>query len=66
MSHPHPALPPKEPYLQDVRVVVVLTDFVDSSVDGLRNKPELQPWVAKGMLDFAVFDAYHTTHLHLN
>jgi len=55
----------REPFLSEAKVVVVLTDFVQSSVEGLMKKRELQPWIDKGMLDFAVFDAYNTTHLHL-
>ncbi|APR88326.1 TPR domain protein [Minicystis rosea] len=43
--------------LEGVRFIYVLTDLAERSIEALRAHPRLQPFVARGQLDFAHFDA---------
>lgn len=43
----------------------VITDFVAQNVEALRSHPSLRPFVAAGLLDFAVFDAERDTEVRL-
>lgn len=43
----------------------IMTDLAASNVDAWRSHPALQPFILKGMLDFAVFDAVNDTSLRL-
>jgi tetratricopeptide (TPR) repeat protein len=43
-------------WLHGVQLRYVLTDFTESNLDHLRSHPELQPFVASGLLDFARYD----------
>ncbi|MDJ0754132.1 MAG: hypothetical protein QNJ45_11475 [Ardenticatenaceae bacterium] len=43
----------------------VLTDFVPETINFWQNHPQLRPWVDRGLLDFALFDAIDPQPLHL-
>ncbi|HET9210084.1 MAG TPA: hypothetical protein VFR03_06790 [Thermoanaerobaculia bacterium] len=43
--------------LSHVQVRYVMTDFTESTLDPLRRHPLLQPWIERGILDFARYDA---------
>lgn len=43
----------------------VLSDFASANVDAWKNHPKLQPYIAAGMLDVALFDAVKDKELHL-
>lgn len=43
----------------------ILSDFADATIDFWREHPRFRPYIDKGMLDFALFDAEHSEHLAL-
>lgn len=43
----------------------VLTDFVPETINFWQNHPQLRPWVDRGLLDFALFDAIDPQPLQL-
>ncbi|KAG9410957.1 hypothetical protein AC1031_018983 [Aphanomyces cochlioides] len=47
------------------RIHYVMTDFTDSNLKFWQNHPALAPYVERGSLDFAIFDATQDTSLYL-
>lgn len=51
--------------LHDLPVCYVMTDYSQRTVAGWQSHPQLQPWVAAGRLDFALFDGEQDDSLTL-
>lgn len=51
--------------LHDIRFTYVMTDLAEKNISYWRTHKHLQPYVAKGMLDFARFDAENPAPLEL-
>jgi tetratricopeptide (TPR) repeat protein len=51
--------------VHDLRVVLIMTDFVAANVEHWRGREEFSASIAAGNLDFALFDLEHDQSLHL-
>lgn len=51
--------------LSDVPVIYVISDIAASNISFLENKEELQPYLERGILDFALFDCCNDKTIHL-
>jgi tetratricopeptide (TPR) repeat protein len=52
--------------LKLLKIRYIMTDFTESNVNYWRQHEKFQPFVAKGMLDFAVFRPEEETSIHLS
>ncbi|SEV89487.1 Putative S-adenosyl-L-methionine-dependent methyltransferase [Chitinophaga sp. YR573] len=51
--------------LRKIKVIYVMSDFVQSTINDWLVHPQLQDWVKKGRLDFATFDAIESQSFEL-